>query len=78
MIGTYIAIFILLVLIISGLFTVKQQTIAIVERFGKFQSTRNPGLQLKIPLIYKVAGRVNLRVQPFPYTHLTLPTICNV
>jgi regulator of protease activity HflC (stomatin/prohibitin superfamily) len=63
MIGTYIAIFILVVLIGTGLFTVKQQTVAIIERFGKFQSTRNPGLQLKIPLIDKVSGRVNLRVQ---------------
>lgn len=63
MIGTYIIIFIAVVLIVSGLFTVKQQTIAIVERFGKFQSTRNPGLQLKIPVFDKVAGRVSLRVQ---------------
>ncbi|PKP14111.1 MAG: SPFH domain-containing protein [Bacteroidetes bacterium HGW-Bacteroidetes-3] len=63
MIGTYIAIFILVVVVGTGLFTVKQQTIAIIERFGKFQSTKNPGLQLKIPLIDKVAGRVNLRVQ---------------
>ena len=63
MIGTYIAIFIVIVLIGSGLFTVKQQTVAIVERFGKFQSTRNPGLQLKIPLIDKISGRVSLRVQ---------------
>ncbi|MGV8945836.1 MAG: SPFH domain-containing protein [Lutibacter sp.] len=63
MIGTYIAIFILFMLVVSGLFTVKQQTIAIVERFGKFQSTRNPGLQLKIPLFDQIAGRVNLRVQ---------------
>ena len=63
MIGTYIIIFVVLVLVVSGLFTVKQQTIAIIERFGKFQSTRNPGLQLKIPLIDKVAGRVSLRVQ---------------
>jgi len=63
MISTYIIIFVVLVLVVSGLFTVKQQTIAIIERFGKFQSTRNPGLQLKIPLIDKVAGRVSLRVQ---------------
>ena len=63
MIGTYITIFIIVVLIASGLFTVKQQTIAVIERFGKFQSTRNPGLQLKIPLIDKVSGRVSLRVQ---------------
>jgi len=63
MIGTYITIFVVLLLVASGLFTVKQQTIAIVERFGKFQSTRNPGLQIKIPLIDRVSGRVSLRVQ---------------
>jgi len=63
MIGTYITIFIVLVLVVSGLFTVKQQTVAIVERFGKFQSTRNAGLQLKIPLVDRISGRVSLRVQ---------------
>jgi regulator of protease activity HflC (stomatin/prohibitin superfamily) len=63
MIETYITIFVIVVLIVTGLFTVKQQTVAIIERFGKFQSTRNAGLQLKIPLVDKVAGRVSLRVQ---------------
>ena len=63
MIGTYITIFVVLLLIASGLFTVRQQTVAIIERFGKFQSTRKPGLQIKIPLIDRVSGRVSLRVQ---------------
>jgi len=63
MIGTYITIFIIVVLVASGLFTVKQQTSAIVERFGKFQSIRNAGLKLKIPLIDRISGRVSLRVQ---------------
>ncbi len=63
MIGSYVFIFIVVVLVATGLFTVKQQTVAIIERFGKFQSSRNAGLQLKIPIIDKVAGRVSLRVQ---------------
>jgi len=63
MIGTYIFIFILFVIIVTGLFTVKQQTNAVIERFGKFQSIRGAGLQLKIPIVDKVAGRVSLRVQ---------------
>jgi regulator of protease activity HflC (stomatin/prohibitin superfamily) len=63
MIGTYITIFVIVVLILSGLFTVKQQTNAIIERFGKFISIRGAGLQLKIPIIDKVAGRVSLRIQ---------------
>jgi len=63
MIGTYIIIFIVVVLILSGLFVVKQQTAAVVERFGKFTSIRRPGLNLKIPVIDRIAGRVSLRIQ---------------
>ena len=63
MVGTYIIIFIIVVIIVTGLFTVKQQTNAVIERFGKYQSIRGAGLQLKIPIIDKVAGRVSLRVQ---------------
>lgn len=44
-------------------FIVKQQTSAIVERFGKFQSVRTSGLQFKIPLIDRIAGRINLKIQ---------------
>ncbi|PHQ30740.1 SPFH domain-containing protein [Leeuwenhoekiella nanhaiensis] len=55
--------FVGLLLLISSFFMVKQQTAAIIERFGKFTSIRNSGLQLKIPLIDKIAGRVNLRIQ---------------
>lgn len=55
--------FLAFVAIVTGLFTVKQQTVSIIERFGKFQSVRNAGLQLKIPLVDKVAGKVSLRVQ---------------
>jgi regulator of protease activity HflC (stomatin/prohibitin superfamily) len=44
-------------------FTVKQQTAVVIERFGKFLSVRNSGLQLKIPLIDRIAGRVNLKIQ---------------
>ncbi|WP_298246900.1 SPFH domain-containing protein [uncultured Christiangramia sp.] len=53
----------LLLLIFSGIFIVRQQTSAVVERFGKFTSIRNSGLQLKVPLIDQVAGRINLKVQ---------------
>lgn len=63
MIGTYIIIFILVVLIGSGLFIVKQQTAAIIERFGKYQIIRHAGLNLKIPIIDKIAGRISLRIQ---------------
>ncbi len=47
----------------SGLFTVRQQTSAIVERFGKFKRIAGAGLNFKIPLIDRIAGRISLRVQ---------------
>jgi regulator of protease activity HflC (stomatin/prohibitin superfamily) len=53
----------ILLIIITGLFIVKQQTSVIVERFGKFQSIRQAGLNLKIPLIDKIAGRISLKIQ---------------
>ncbi|MBP9848147.1 MAG: SPFH domain-containing protein [Flavobacterium sp.] len=51
------------ILLLSSFFTVKQQTAVIIERFGKFNSIRQSGLQLKIPIIDRIAGRVNLRIQ---------------
>ncbi len=55
--------FIALFIFLSSFFTVKQQTAVIIERFGKFVSIRHSGLQLKIPLIDRIAGRVNLKIQ---------------
>ena len=52
-----------LFILLSSFFTVKQQTSVIIERFGKFLSVRQSGLQLKIPLIDRIAGRVNLKIQ---------------
>jgi len=64
--GNYILIPIIffgVILLISSFFIVKQKTAAIVERFGKFQSIRQSGLQLKIPLIDKIAGKLSLKIQ---------------
>ncbi|PDH47070.1 MAG: SPFH domain-containing protein [Bacteroidetes bacterium MED-G13] len=44
-------------------FIVKQQSAAVVERFGKFVYVRQSGLQLKIPIVDSVAGRLSLRIQ---------------
>ena len=52
-----------LLILFLAFFIVKQQSAAIIERFGKFQSIRHSGLQLKIPLIDRVAGRLSLKIQ---------------
>ncbi len=54
---------ILIFILVSGLFMVKQQTTAIVERFGKFRGIRQAGLQFKIPLVDRISGRVSLKIQ---------------
>ncbi len=58
-----ILIFLGLFFISSGLFTVKQQTAAIVQRFGKFHSVRQAGLQFKIPIVDSIAGRITMKIQ---------------
>ena len=63
MFGLLIIIVVILVIIALGLFTVKQQTAVIIERFGKYHSIRQSGLHVKIPVVDRVAGRVNLRIQ---------------
>jgi regulator of protease activity HflC (stomatin/prohibitin superfamily) len=53
----------LFIVLFASFFMVKQQTAAIIERFGRFSSIRQSGLQLKIPLVDRVAGRVSLKIQ---------------
>lgn len=50
-------------LLIISLFTVNQQTVAIIERLGKFNRTASAGLNIKIPFLEWVKGRVSLRIQ---------------
>ena len=52
-----------LLLLFFTFFIVKQQSAAVIERFGKFLSVRQSGLQIKIPIIDSVAGRLSLRIQ---------------
>lgn len=61
-VGTYLILFVIVVIVASGLFIVKQQTAAIIERFGKFVAIRQPGLHIKIPLVDKVVGRMSLKI----------------
>ena len=52
-----------LIILFAAFFTVKQQTAAVIERFGKFQSIRQSGLHLKIPIIDRISGRLSLKIQ---------------
>lgn len=43
-------------------FTVNQQSVAIIERFGKFVRLSSAGLNMKIPFIENIRGRISLRL----------------
>ncbi|WP_233883211.1 SPFH domain-containing protein [Tenacibaculum piscium] len=47
----------------KSFFTVKQQSAAILERFGKFHRICQSGLHLKIPLVDKISGKLSLKIQ---------------
>ena len=50
-------------IVFAAFFMVKQQTAAIIERFGKFHSIRQSGLHVKIPFVDRVAGKLSLKIQ---------------
>jgi regulator of protease activity HflC (stomatin/prohibitin superfamily) len=63
MIGLGIGGFFFLMILLSGFFTVEQQTHAIVERMGKFNRIARPGLNWRIPMLDRVSGRITHRVR---------------
>ena len=58
-----IAVLLVLFLIGGGIFTVDQQTVAIIERLGKFNRAALAGLNIKIPFIENKSDAIDLRVQ---------------
>jgi len=50
------------VLFAMSAFTVEQQSVFLIERFGKFERIAEPGLNFKIPFIDSISGRVSLRL----------------
>lgn len=59
----YIIIGIIIFIILASFFIVKQQSAVVIERLGKFHSVRFAGLQMKIPILDKIASRVSLKIQ---------------
>ncbi len=53
----------LLFMIRDGWVIVKQQQEGVLQRLGKYQRTLGPGFHFKVPIIDRVAGRVNLKTQ---------------
>ena len=50
-------------ILVSSIYVVRQQSVAIIERFGKYQKLSNSGIHLRAPFgIDKIAARVQLRL----------------
>ena len=59
----YLWVFPALLLLFGVFFIINQQTAGVIERFGKFHSIRQSGLQLKIPVLDRIAGKLSLKIQ---------------
>jgi len=59
----YLWVFPALILLFGIFFIINQQTAGVIERFGKFHSIRQSGLQLKIPIIDRIVGKLSLKIQ---------------
>ncbi len=62
-VGSVLFVLLLLLVAYLSVFTVRQQSAAIIERFGKYLAIRQPGLHFKVPFIDRIAGKLNLRIQ---------------
>lgn len=51
------------IILVLAIYMVRQQTFAIIERWGKFTRVVGPGIHVKVPIMDRVAGKVSIRVQ---------------
>jgi len=57
----YLWIIILILFVLSGLFTVNQGTIAVITMFGKYRRVAGPGLRFKIPFLENVFKKISIQ-----------------
>ncbi len=50
-----------IIIVICGAYIVQQQTMVIIERLGKFHTVTGPGFHVKIPLVDRIARRVDMK-----------------
>jgi len=63
MVFFYIIAAVVLILLADSLFIVRQQTVAVIERFGRFKQVAYAGLNIKAPFIDRVVAKPSLRIQ---------------
>lgn len=61
-------VFAIIMLVSQVFFTVSQQSVAVIERFGKYARCSYSGLNFKIPFIERSVGAISLRIYPLDVT----------
>lgn len=64
----FVIIVILLAVAITNVYTVKQQMSYIIERLGKYNKIVGPGLHIKIPVLDRIAAKINLRTHQLEFS----------
>lgn len=59
---------VIIIILAASLFTVEQQRVAIIERFGRFKRLAGPGLHARIPVVDRIAVRMSLQVEQMNLT----------
>lgn len=62
-----LVIVVIICLLFGTFFTVKTQQAAVIERFSKFARIARPGLNIKIPIVERVASRMSLQVRELKF-----------
>ncbi|HGL7403796.1 TPA: SPFH domain-containing protein [Streptococcus pneumoniae] len=63
MIFLIVCVFLLVIVTLSTVYVVRQQSVAIIERFGKYQKVANSGIHIRLPFgIDSIAARIQLRL----------------
>lgn len=62
MISTIAIVVVVLALLFAGVYIVPQQQMFIIERFGKFNRVSNAGIHVRIPLVERIAARMDMRI----------------
>ena len=57
----YLWLILLIVFLLSGLYTVNQGTIAVITLFGKYRRVAGPGLRFKIPFLEMVFKKISIQ-----------------
>lgn len=61
----YLLIICVIILLLTNIKIVEQNTVLVVEFLGKYSRMMNAGFNIKIPLLERIANRVSLRQQNF-------------